>query len=194
MPARVARLRRGTTAAALSTAIALAFHVHAGGGMPGPLGVAIPLILTSLVGMLAGGARPNLAGLLATTTTAQLLFHTLFAFDSPGSGAGAHAHGAAVTSLGSSAAVGDAWMGQMHVAAAVVTAVLLHRAELVLGWLRRTVQVLAGTLVPAQPVASPVPIERSSRRVAPAAEPVAWMLRDLLTRAPRRGPPALLGT
>lgn len=194
--ARVTRLRRGVSAASLSTAIALVFHMQAGGAMPGVLGVAMPLILTSFVGMLAGGTRPNLAGMLATTMTAQFLFHALFTFDAPaGTGSAAHVHHAGgLPDLGSSAAAGDAWMWQMHVAAAVVTALVLHRGELLLAWLRRCVRALHRELAGAIPAPPPLPAQRRTACAPPAATPLTWVLADLVRRAPRRGPPVLIGT
>lgn len=181
-------------AATVSTSLALLFHVAGGGAVPGVLGVAMPLVLTSLVGLSAGGARPNFAGLLATTSSAQFLFHALFTFDSPDAAAGHAGHGSAVgvvPDMGAATA-GDAWMWQMHVAAALLTAVVLHRGELAAMWLRRVLAALVGHLRPAMP--APLPVLGAIVSMPSAPVPVRTASVALVRTAPRRGPPVLVGT
>lgn len=195
--ARTVRLRRGLTAAAVSTLLALVFHLLAGGAMPGVVGIAAPLALTSLVGMSAGGRRPRLLGLLATTTAAQGLFHLLFSFDASVGGVGHAGHGAAAAgSMADHAAMsaghaamtsGQGWMWQAHLIAAVLTAVTLHRGELMVTWLRCVLTTLASHLSPVVLFPSTVV---AARTVQPAAAVVVrsvatWVVQS----APRRGPP-----
>ncbi|GMA32959.1 hypothetical protein [Litorihabitans aurantiacus] len=193
--ARTTRLRRGVTAAAVSTLVALAFHLLAGGAVPGVLGVVAPLLLTSVVGMSAGGRRPSFWGLLATATSAQVLFHTLFSFGATSTG-GQGGHGghtvtaaeiAATTAHHAATTAGHGWMWQAHLVAGVVTAVTLHRGELAVTWLRTLLAALAArVLVPTSP-ATPVPGARVAAPVLPTV--VRPTLLRVLAAAPRRGPP-----
>lgn len=163
--------------------------------MPGVLGIVVPLTFTSLVGMSAGGRRPRLLGLLATTTAAQGLFHLLFSFEASVVGAGHASHGAegsmaAHAAMGAEHAAmtsGQGWMWQAHLIAAVLTAVTLHRGELLVTWLRLVLSALADHLVPV--VTSPLPVV-GSRTMSPTTSVAVRPVSTLVVRAaPRRGPP-----
>lgn len=198
------RVVRGIAVAGFSTGVALLFHLIGGGAMPATMGLVAPLILSAFLGMLVMSARPRLLSTLAVTAVAQLAFHALFTLGAgagvggPQAGHSMHA-GHGMTGMTSAAlpepsgAVvglqGDGRMWLMHAAAAVVTAVVLHRGELIVTGLSRLLARVVALVVPLVPAIHPL-----------AARPRAWVdssprtlsARNLLDVAPDRGPPLLL--
>lgn len=206
-PGRV-RVLRATVASAASTGFALAFHVAGGAPVPGPLGIAIPFVLAALVSSLLMTHRPRLVATVAATSLAQIAFHTLFVLGSTSAATampavGVHAghggqsgHGAMTMTAGAGtpdvaiALHGDAQMWVMHAAAAVVTALMLQRGELLLALLLRLADAVVGAVAPHLPTATLVRPRRT-----PSARPLdrPHPLHDrVVATARRRGPPHLL--
>lgn len=139
------RVVRGTAAGTLATAFALLFHLAAGGQMPGRLGVVVPLVLSVFVGVTISPRRLSAVSLTLSALISQYLFHWLFVLGvGPGSAQGPaqshHGHqGHHAIDLSVSAVETDGghgghdhggeWMWLAHVVAAVLTAVVLHRGE-----------------------------------------------------------------
>lgn len=138
---RTSSLLRGTSTALLATFAALLGHVSAGGQMPGAIGILVPLVLSTMVSVLLAGRRLSLTRLLLAVSASQFLFHELFVLGAitPEAGLGVHQHGlplALPLALPLPLPAGETvltapdhgmWLG--HIAAAVVTALVLHRGE-----------------------------------------------------------------
>lgn len=206
MARRQARALRGVVVASLATFVALLSHVSAGGAMPGPVGIVVPLTLAICASVLLSGATHSLWRLVPSVAASQLLFHALFVLGAPTAslGVAGHAHhatdadvaAALAASQGSSTAVthamhADATMWLHHAIAAAVTIAVIARGERALARLvafaffvlRRLVVVL----VPVRP-ASPVAL------AATWAAPRAWSLSRRQAPSLLRGPPAALAS
>lgn len=170
--ARVRRVRLAFVAALVSTFIALASHVFAGGGMPGFLGIAFPLGLAILACILLARIRTDSLRLALSVGASQFLFHTLFVLGTPsaaigaGSAADAHAghgqHAAAsamadfASSAGSVGTSGAALhlahdgplMWAMHAVAAVLTALALFFGETLVASLTKAKDAAVELLLP----------------------------------------------
>ncbi|NCT90076.1 hypothetical protein GXB85_03780 [Cellulomonas sp. APG4] len=197
-------LARATAAAGLTTSVSLVAHLLAGGAMPGPLGVGVPLLLATSAGVVLARVRHDVLRLVATVGAGQLLFHLLFTLGAAsGAPAAAHGHGhahghgtLAVTVPAPVEAVGHAahtsgTMALAHLAAMVVTVLALRRGEQACARLRalaaRTVRLLVRAVgrVPVRP--------RPVVMTAPVERPWLPSASLLLARcADRRGPPALV--
>lgn len=81
--ARGRRARRGSAAAGFATFVALTSHVIAGGSLPTPMGVIVPLALSTLVCVLLAGRRLSLPRLSLSVVASQSLFHLLFSVFTP---------------------------------------------------------------------------------------------------------------
>jgi len=136
------RVVRGLAAGTVATALALFFHVAAGAPMPGWLGVVVPLVASIFVAVLLSTQRFSWGRLAVSAGVAQYLFHSLFVlgampFDLGGLGHAHHDHGVSrVAAHGAHhdlhAGHGGPWMVLAHVAAAVLTTVLVHQGEAIL--------------------------------------------------------------
>lgn len=196
---RSLRTLRGVVAATVATIIALFSHVAGGGQTPGPLGLAVPLVLSVLVCVALAGRRLSLVRVAVSVAVSQFLFHTLFTigtFSGPVDAPMVHAHHGAVVDV--SAAVTHSGMPgssmwAAHVVAAIATTAALHRGEsLLLRVAAMTSHVVARLVrVLPTPAEAPLPARRSS-----------FVLRDVLPLASgvfpqaalRRGPPSLLAS
>ncbi|USQ81447.1 hypothetical protein NF556_07295 [Ornithinimicrobium faecis] len=192
-PAQRRALIRGSSAAGVSTAIALLFHLMAGGAMPALPGLVVPLLLALGVCILLAGVRLPSIRLLLSVGASQVLFHNLFMLGATDLGAagsaGAHAHHAMSTPVDAGAT--SVWMVLAHVAAAVLTAAALRHGELILTRIRSSVQRLTWRFL--SPVV-PQPA-RPTAPSAPLADERAWVpTTRLLVQASvaRRGPPTPL--
>ena len=186
MNARAVRAARGWVVGVFATALAALSHAVAGGGTPSPLALAVGVVFGGMLGTFALSARPSLPRLSIAVGVTQLVFHIVFsALDSAAPVTG-HVHGAVVTvPAASHAHVDSPLMWLSHTVAAVVTLLLLRRAEQAI-WrlLRGLVRLIAGPFrTPA--IVSPAP------RALPAAleSPVRLFGRILLSGVSRRGPP-----
>ncbi|BDZ40119.1 hypothetical protein [Microbacterium suwonense] len=202
-PSRKIPLLRGFVGATVATFVALASHVWTGGAMPGMLGIAVPWLLSLTVCTLLAGRRLSLLRLSVSVLLSQLLFHALFVLGSitPTGVLTPHVHGLAggfgpggfePGALGPGTAVlvpqgAGMWFG--HLAAGVLTIVLLHRGELIVrallaaasavsAWLRRILLVPTRAQRPA------------SRRWTVLVAPI--IRRARLDAMRRRGPPRLV--
>ncbi|TGO05656.1 putative integral membrane protein [Serinibacter arcticus] len=197
---------RATVASGVSTGFALAFHVAGGAPVPGLLGIAVPFVLAALASSLLMSRRPRLLTTVVATSLAQVAFHTLFVLGSTSTvtsaaaaspAAGVHAgHGSMAMASGTAtpdvalALHGDARMWLMHGAAAVVTALMLQRGELLLGLLLRLADAVVAAVAPHLPAATLVRPRRTPT-VRPLDRPHPLHDRVVAT-ARRRGPPHLL--
>lgn len=188
-----ARLTRGAFAAVISTGVALASHLAAGGTTPGPLGVLIPLLLSfSVCAVLAGVSLPWLR-LSGSVAVSQVLFHTLFSLGTaaPGPTVALHDH-----SAGAGMVVGEAhmthggpWMVLAHMVAGIVTVLALRHSESIVARLTTVVFRVLARWRPDMPSASG--IVRPTRLTITPVHRVVPTVRFDLGGLSRRGPPAL---
>ncbi len=187
-----ARALRGVAAGALTTFLALLFHVLGGGTAPGPLALSACLFAVVWVSVLIGRARPSLPLLVVAVGASQLVLHTAFAITTGSAtiASGGHA-GHADGPLVLAGVQGGHAMWPAHVAAGLLTVLAIRRGERVLVRLRElagvAVRVLARLVAPlvapALPLARPV-----DRREAGALAPLAAL--GVGSVVVRRGPPA----
>lgn len=140
-PSRHPHLVRGVSAGSIATFASLCAHVFAGGDMPGPLGIAVPLLLSVMVGVLLAGRKLSHIRLSLSVVASQALFHTLFVLGTPidassaQSAAAAHQHGAPATLMPmlSEQTIthvhGDTTMWVSHFMSALITVIFLARGE-----------------------------------------------------------------
>lgn len=173
-------------------------HVAAGGAVPGWLGVAVPWVLAAMVCTVLAGRALSLWRLTIAVVLSQTLFHTLFVLGTvtPGAAISGHVHGAAAAPAGQATAAApapDLAMWASHLAAAVLTIVVLHRGEAavrrllalaseVFDALRLRLDVVDGIRIPAL---RPAPATAEAPRRSP---PLGWYC----SSTTRRGPPLLL--
>ncbi|UNK70030.1 hypothetical protein [Microbacterium sp. H1-D42] len=196
-PSRLPLLLRGGVAAVIATFTALLSHVAAGGDLPGPLGIAVPLLLSTMISVLLAGRRLSLVRLAASVSASQVLFHTLFVLGSiaPVHSAAGHQHGAplVLAPIAEGMVMPDAGMWLGHVFAAVATTALLHRGESVLRQLLSLARTVLGWVISVVVRRRTLPIgERSRSRLRPIdADADAPIALRVVRRMPRRGPPLL---
>lgn len=142
MTSRWARIARGTTAAAVSTFVAVFFHGLAGGPVPALVGLIACVVFSALVCIPLAGVALSRVRLAAAVTLSQLLFHFLFllfagttSVGSSGGSAGSHVHGADAVAAqlaalsATPAHLHDSPMWISHALAAVVTFAMLRYGE-----------------------------------------------------------------
>lgn len=195
---------RGSITATFAVAVALLFHVLAGGALPGPAGILIPLALALPVCVAVSVSRLSLLRLSVSVSVSQALFHTLFVFGTvPFAEHSGHQHGAVSfegAQLPASAAhvhgghlpgaqFDTTTMVLAHVIAAAITVLALHRGErairAVLGAAKRVI--LRAVRIAQPPKISPAPKPMPLNphvSVTPRLCP--------LRQHARRGPPAVL--
>jgi hypothetical protein len=185
----VPRASRGVALAGCSAALAVAAHAAAGGSVPSP---GLTLVLTVLLagaGTALADRRRGFPAILAAVGASQLGMHVLLAGLGPDHSAAGHGgagHGSAVHGGVVPAPVA---MVALHVAATVLIAVLLARAEntafalaAVLRWIAGVVEIGCRPLMPLTPLVSRI-------RGIPDSN---TLVVDILLRRihARRGPPA----
>lgn len=127
------RLSQGSVAAGVSTWLALAFHLLAGGDFPALAGLVIPFVLSWCACVALAAWRTDVLRLSASVVASQALFHALFVIGSTGQLGGGHAHagsgGLDRTSehLVHSAVGSQMWLA--HLGAAVITILALRSSE-----------------------------------------------------------------
>lgn len=179
-------LVQGALAAIVATAIALWFHLLAGGAMPALPGVVVPLLLAFAGCVLLAHVRMPWLRLLSSVGSSQVLFHGLFVLGASEASQPSHTHGHHAVGVGQSSPL----MVLAHVVAAVLTAALLRHGELLLARIVAALRRLgwrflhALRVAPLHPTAAPATLADEDAWV-----PVARLL--LLTSAVRRGPPLL---
>lgn len=202
MTSRWARIARGTTAALVSTFVAVFFHGLAGGPVPALVGLIACVVFSALVCIPLAGVALSRGRLAAAVTLSQLLFHFLFllfagttSVGDGGGSTGGHVHGADAVAAqlaalsATPAHVHDSPMWISHALAAVVTFVLLRYGERSLCTLVELARLTVRALVLRLPTVQPVARARSfaARRHARALS-----ARILLSVLSQRGPPAVV--
>ena len=200
MSSRQIRVVRGVAAAVVATFVALLSHLIAGGEVPGPLGILVPLVASTWPAVLLAGRRLSLWRLSLSVAISQALFHMMFMLGAAYGGAGAapshHAHGFEQILLSSAqpgavaaAMHADPLMWFWHGVAAVVTIAMIHRGERALLRLRelaaRIVEWLRERLPPVAASSSPP----ARRHPGTGWTTVALTTRFELSPLRRRGPP-----
>lgn len=187
---RGSRVARGWIAGTFATAVAAGGHGIASGSAPDAFAVLNGLVFAGLLGTFAIGRRPSLPRLIVVVVGAQLAFHLVFSFLTPGTAVGVGHKGMAMATLvapGAEAMPGlSMWAG--HAVAALATIVFLRRAELAL-WTMLREALDAVTLGRRPTIAARPRIPRDVRVVARRRPTPA----PFLTALSRRGPPVLLG-
>lgn len=173
-----ARWLRGTTVALAATGLGLVGHV-AGGGSVLPTRPLLVLFAALVAGSVAlSGRRWTLNPLLAVLLGTQVVFHVAFA------GATHHLAGLDHQMMG---AHNPSWrMTGAHVAAAVLTALLLRRGET---WCWQLAALVTRPVRAARLLTSPSLVASSCWRPACANRVTALRSLLLVYAAPRRGPP-----
>lgn len=127
------RLLQGSVAAGVSTWLALAFHLLAGGDFPALAGLVIPFVLSWCACVALAAWRTDVLRLSASVVASQALFHTLFVLGSAGQLNSGHAHAGTggldptSTHLVHSSAGSQMWLA--HLGAAVITILALRSSE-----------------------------------------------------------------
>jgi hypothetical protein len=188
------RVARGVAASSAATLIALAGHVVAGGAVPSPLLVAIPLVLSWLPGVALIGRRPRLWRQAAVILPAQAALHAVFAatgtavapMTDPDAMPGMGAPPVALPWHSGVHEPSAMWLG--HALAALLTVLAWQRGERAFWTLVRLArEAVAAVLLPRAVAPAPVDAPRlrpDGARVLPRPA------RRAGRRHPRRGPPA----
>ncbi len=177
-------MARGTVAALVSVFVAAFSHSLAGGRLPGVAGLALCLAFSVLVCVALAGRRLPRTRLAASVAASQAMYHWLFgalgsgALGSGTAGSGAASSGAGVTTgmhghphdaaLGTVALApqphGEGDMLAAHLAAALVTFLVLVFGERTIAATVRFARALVVSLLPAAPDA---PAVRAPARLFP---------------------------
>lgn len=189
MQSRASRVARGWIAGSFATAVAAAGHGLADGTAPSGVALLTGLVFAGVLGTLAIGRRPSLPRLVVVVAGAQLAFHLVFSWLSPGSAAVAGHHGDATLVTTAAHHGTDAGMWAAHGLALVATIWFLRRAELALwGLLRDALATVRGERLPVL-AGRPAP-----GRTTPGSEPrhplALLLLGGMGTRGPPRAAPA----
>jgi hypothetical protein len=142
-------------ASAAATVLAATGHTFAGAGAPSALLVAITTVLATPLAVALVGRRPSVLRTSAAVAAAQVVFHVQFVlFADPGAvvytpaaGMAGHAAHMTMTHAASVMHSADSPMILAHVAAALVTVVVLHRGERMLRALGRGIRRLLPRVV-----------------------------------------------
>lgn len=188
MQSRGSRVARGWMAGSFATGVAALGHGLADGVVPSPFAIANALVFAGILGTFAAGRRPSLPRLAVTVVGAQLAFHLVFSWLTPGTAVGAGHHVAPELLAPAVAHHGaDPLMWVAHGLAAVATLVFLARAERAL-WSLIADAVEAAT-VDRAPAAPRPAVSRS----VPAESPWHPPFSVALSAFSLRGPPAVAG-
>ncbi len=195
---RSERLLKASVAACLSTGVAVAMHVAAGGAIPTGAGIAVPLALAFVVSAQLAGTESRWR-LAAAVVVSQVAFHTLFSWGvgaSVGlaSGQGPHAgHDARTLALTVASGGHSAHMHltpamiAAHALAALGTYAVLRRADVLLESGRRWASTFLSRLHVPSPW-RPAPLGTAS----PSPRPTPRRPRIVTSPNGLRGPPLSL--
>lgn len=186
---RAARVARGWMAGSFATGVAALGHGLADGAAPSAFAIVNALVFAGILGAFAAGRKPSLPRLAVTVGGAQLAFHVVFSWLTPGSATGAAHHGASELLAPAIAHHGaDPLMWIAHLFAAVATLVFLARAERALwGFFAEAVRAATVARTPAIAV-RPARVGALPRDVP--RHPISFGFLSSLTR---RGPPVPAG-
>ncbi len=173
------RVSRGVVLAVTSAALAVAAHRIAGGGVPDAVSTMLLTLGVAIVGVALASKRRSTGAILIVLGAAQLAMHLLLSFDTttmPGMGM------SGMTPAGPP--FGSVAMMSAHAVAALVTAILLAKADAALFAVAEALARLLPTILIAPPV--PTGPARLRPSVAPRVRSTAVSLRR---DNARRGPP-----
>ncbi|WP_186304372.1 hypothetical protein [Kocuria palustris] len=214
--ARTLRFVRGWTASTVATGAAVLAHTVAGGPWPPALLVVLCMALCAPVCMLLAGLRLPRVGLVLSVAVSQLVFHGLFsmsggmtaavdrtghaghaghAVDAQGpalvlqpEAAAGHHHGG-LEAIGTGAAAGSLLMPVLHVAAGILTVLVLRHGESLVLRLLATLLIRARVLIARAQRAAIAPRPRW-RCALPMAPDAPRQAQAVLSSLRYRGPPA----
>lgn len=176
-------------AGSFATGVAALGHGLADGAAPSVLAIVSGLIFAGLLGTLLAGRRPSLPRLAVTVGSAQLAFHVVFSWLTPGTSTTGDHHSAGA--LLAPAAVhhgSDPAMWAAHALAAIATLAFLVRAERAL-W-NLLVDALEAATLARTPAIAALPRVGRAQPGAGARHPIAPVF---LSAFSLRGPPAPVG-
>jgi GTP-binding protein len=202
--AAIERVGRAAILAALSTLTALGFHMSAGGHAPSAAGVLVPLALSFVVAVHLAGVRLTRWRVAVAAGVSQLAFHFLFGLGSgavtavaTGEPLDPHA-GHDLGAVAAAAHTGDAMAGMdmssmhsmplAHIAAAIITYLLIRRGDVVLAWLSTTARALRAALA-ARLTTPSVPVVWHVPGVLPTVAAPSGLLARALPAVGLRAPP-----
>lgn len=194
------RLLRAAVASCVSTGLALALHLVAGGPIPRPAGVWVPLAVSFAASAQFAGRAMSRWRLAAAVTSSQLAFHYLFSLGTSShvmaqtGHAGHHAHVVMASPDPTVAMTAHHSTGAMtvaHVIAAAGTYALLRRADVLLAWAQRLIAAVLFAVVGRLSLAVSIPLRAPSASFV-ARPAFARALRAAADPASRRGPPLKL--
>jgi hypothetical protein len=195
--------------ATFSTFVALFSHVLAGGALPGMLGIAVPLVFSTVASVLLAGRRLSLTRLTISVAISQFLFHTLFVLGASGGSASvapmAPGHVMGGAGMGGAVMIIDAsgspamtvgahdgpWMWVAHVVAGLITITALHLSETIATRLADGKRFVLSLLQPVIPTLSLRPIDLTLVAIG-FREALPLPLGVYPSTVSRRGPPALV--
>lgn len=194
---------RGALTAAFAVAVALLFHVLAGGAVPGAAGILIPLALALPVSVAVSAKRLSLIRLSISVLVSQALFHTLFVFGTvPFASHEGHANHGAPTMAGAvlpaDAAhvhehlIGGPVMLASHLVAAALTIAALHRGEAAVKTVLAAAARVLGTRRARLIARLPHPPVEAPKTPVPDAQATITPQLCVIPAHARRGPPLAL--
>jgi hypothetical protein len=183
---RASRVARGFIAGSFATGVAALGHGLADGMAPSVLAIATGVVFAGLLGTFAAGRTPSLPRLALTVGGAQLAFHLVFSWLTPGTGMpGAHHTAGTLLAPAVEHHGTEPVMWLAHALAGIATLVFLARAERAL-WSLLAEAVEAATVARTPAIASlprvPHPVPGDAVR-----HPVAF---SFLSQVTHRGPPS----
>jgi hypothetical protein len=186
MPARLGpsglRGLRGSVVGLSAAGLGLLGHTMAGGALPSAGVVTLATAGLVLLGVAMSGREWGLPSLLTVLVGAQLAFHVVLA---GGAQVQARSQMSAMPGMSHEGTVPGIVMTGVHVAVAVVAAVLLRRGEL---WCQALLELLGRPVRAVALVVVPLPRQR---RLPAHVAPLASLVEHLADSLSRRGPPAL---
>ena len=204
--ARGQRAWRGSAAAGFATFVALTSHVIGGGALPTPMGLLVPLALSTLVCVLLAGRRLSLPRLSLSVLVSQSLFHLLFSVFTPMAGTSGptnamerHAmhHGGAASMSGAMSSSGADVMAAhshtspamlaAHLVAAVLTIAMIYWSEVLPERIGSFVRLVIHALLPSP--ARPIPVPSRPTRHLGVVDILPRHLGVLRSPVLTRGPP-----
>ncbi len=176
-------------AGSFATGVAALGHGLADGTAPSAFAILNGLVFAGIVGTFLAGRRPSVARLAVTVGAAQVAFHLVFSWLTPGTAIATGHHGASELLAPAVAHHGaDPAMWLAHLLAGVATLVFLVRAERAL-WSLLAEALEAATVARRPAIATPPRIARS----VPVDAPRHPLFFVFLSSFSLRGPPAVAG-
>jgi len=176
-------------AGSFATGVAALGHGLADGTAPSAFAIVNALIFAGLLGTFAAGRTPSFPRLAITVAGAQVAFHLVFSWLTPGTATGGGHHGASELLAPAVAHHGaDPLMWIAHVLAGIATLVFLVRAERALWSL--LADALAAVTVARTPAIAALPTAVRGVPTEAPRHPVSFVF---LSAFSLRGPPVVAG-